>query len=119
MPMPPSENRGLNSPLSRSAARPQVANWKFALRALRSRNYRLFFIGQSVSLIGTWMTQIATSWLVYRLTGSAWLLGIVGLIAHGYGTMSYFFLLLFVGPLMTVGISRLARASTSECAAEI
>jgi MFS family permease len=50
----------------------------FALRALRSRNYRLFFTGQSISLIGTWMTQIATSWLVYRLTGSAWLLGIVG-----------------------------------------
>ncbi|HWY55204.1 MAG TPA: MFS transporter [Terriglobales bacterium] len=56
----------------------QGVAWKFALRALRSRNYRLFFTGQSVSLIGTWMTQIATSWLVYRLTGSAWLLGIVG-----------------------------------------
>jgi MFS family permease len=53
-------------------------SWRFALRALRSRNYRLFFTGQSVSLIGTWMTQIATSWLVYRITGSAWLLGIVG-----------------------------------------
>jgi MFS family permease len=52
--------------------------WKFALRALRSRNYRLFFTGQTVSLIGTWMTQIATSWLVYRLTGSALLLGVVG-----------------------------------------
>jgi MFS family permease len=52
--------------------------WKFALRALRSRNYRLFFTGQTVSLIGTWMTQIATSWLVYRITGSALLLGIVG-----------------------------------------
>jgi len=56
----------------------QGATWKFALRALRYRNYRLFFTGQSVSLIGTWMTQIATGWLVYRLTGSAWLLGIVG-----------------------------------------
>jgi MFS family permease len=47
-------------------------------RALRSRNYRLFFGGQSVSLIGTWITRIATSWLVYRLTGSVLLLGIVG-----------------------------------------
>lgn len=47
-------------------------------RALRSRNYRLFFSGQSVSLIGTWITRIATSWLVYRLTGSALLLGLVG-----------------------------------------
>src|SRR5436853_7244131 len=48
------------------------------LRALRHRNYRLFFGGQSISLIGTWITRIATSWLVYRLTGSELLLGIVG-----------------------------------------
>src|SRR5215211_4288635 len=48
------------------------------LRALRHRNYRLFFAGQSLSLVGTWVTRIATSWLVYRLTGSALLLGIVG-----------------------------------------
>jgi MFS family permease len=48
------------------------------LRALSSRNYRLFFGGQSVSLIGTWITRIATSWLVYRLTGSELLLGVVG-----------------------------------------
>ncbi len=48
------------------------------LRALSHRNYKLFFSGQSISLIGTWMTRIATSWLVYRLTGSAFLLGIVG-----------------------------------------
>lgn len=47
------------------------------LRALRSRNYRLFFAGQSVSLVGTWMQQVAVSWLVYRLTGSAVLLGVV------------------------------------------
>jgi MFS family permease len=47
-------------------------------RALRSRNYRLFFSGQSVSLVGTWITRIATSWLVYRLTDSALLLGLVG-----------------------------------------
>jgi MFS family permease len=48
-----------------------------AWRALRAPNFRLFFSGQSISLIGTWMTRIATSWLVYQLTGSAWLLGIV------------------------------------------
>jgi MFS family permease len=47
-------------------------------RALRHRNFRLFFSGQSVSLIGTWITRIATSWLVYRLTHSAMLLGLVG-----------------------------------------
>jgi MFS family permease len=48
------------------------------LRALESRNYRLFFTGQAISLIGTWMTQLATIWLVYKLTNSAVLLGIVG-----------------------------------------
>jgi MFS family permease len=48
------------------------------LRAFRYRNYRLFFGGQIVSLVGTWITTTATSWLVYRLTGSAWYLGVVG-----------------------------------------
>ncbi|MBP7777605.1 MAG: MFS transporter [Acidobacteria bacterium] len=46
-------------------------------RALRSRNYRLFFIGQGISLIGSWMTRLATAWLVYRLTDSEFLLGLV------------------------------------------
>lgn len=48
------------------------------LRALRHRNYQLFFGGQLISLIGTWMQTVAQSWLVYRLTGSAVLLGFVG-----------------------------------------
>jgi MFS family permease len=47
------------------------------VRALRHRNYRLFFAGQSISLIGTWMQRVAMNWLVYRLTGSAVLLGVV------------------------------------------
>ena len=48
-----------------------------AVRAFRHRNFRLFFCGQSVSLTGSWMTRLATSWLVYRLTGSSLLLGVV------------------------------------------
>jgi MFS family permease len=48
-----------------------------AWRALRHRNFKLFFFGQSISLIGNWMTRLATTWLVYRLTHSALLLGIV------------------------------------------
>lgn len=51
--------------------------WPESLRALRHRNYQLFFAGQLISLIGTWMDQVAESWLVYRLTGSALLLGTV------------------------------------------
>jgi len=46
--------------------------------SLKSRNYRLYFFGQCVSLIGTWMQNVALSWLVYRLTGSVFLLGLVG-----------------------------------------
>lgn len=50
--------------------------------SLRHRNYRLFFAGQSISLIGTWMQKIAVSWLVYRLTGSVFMLGIVSFIGQ-------------------------------------
>src|SRR5579862_2353473 len=55
---------------------------KSSLRALRNRNYRLFIAGQLTSLVGTWMQTVAQSWLVYRLTGSATLLGIVGFAAQ-------------------------------------
>jgi MFS family permease len=68
---------------------------------LRHRNFRLFFSGQSISLIGTWMTRIATSWLVYRLTGSALLLGLVGFM----GQIPTFLLAPFAG----VWVDRLDR----------
>ena len=48
------------------------------LRGFQHRNFRLFFIGQSLTMIGTWMQYIAISWLMYRLTGSAFMLGITG-----------------------------------------
>ncbi len=57
---------------------PPASDFSHAWRALRHRNFRLFFTGQSISLIGTWMTRVATSWLVYRLTKSSLLLGTVG-----------------------------------------
>ena len=68
---------------------------KFVFRALRHRNYRLFFSGQCLSLIGTWMTIIATSWLVYRLTDSVFLLGIVNF----SGRIPSLFLAPFAGAL--------------------
>ena len=79
-------------------------NWEFALRALRARNYRLFFSGQSVSVIGTWMTRVATAWLVYRLTKSAVLLGIVSF----SGQVPAFFL----APIAGVWIDRWDRRRT-------
>lgn len=63
---------GFSKPRQRSKT-----NWRLVARALQHRNYRLFFGGQGISLIGTWMTRVATGWLVYRLTHSAFLLGLV------------------------------------------
>lgn len=65
-------------------------------RALRHRNYRLFFAGQGISLVGTWLTRVATSWLVYRLTGSALLLGLVSFA----GQVPTFLLAPFAGVLI-------------------
>ena len=61
---------------------PNANSFSHAWSALRHRNFRLFFWGQSISLLGTWMTRLATAWLVYRLTHSALLLGIVGFSSH-------------------------------------
>src|SRR5213593_5295337 len=47
-------------------------------RALRHRNFRLYWLGQLVSLIGTWMQSVAQGWLMHRLTGSAFMLGLLG-----------------------------------------
>ena len=77
---------------------------KLIFRALQYRNYRLFVGGQGISLIGTWLTRIATSWLVYRLTGSAFLLGVVGFA----GQIPTFFL----APLAGVLVDRFDRHRT-------
>jgi MFS family permease len=76
-------------------------SWNLLVRALRHRNYRLFFGGQGISLIGTWMTRVATGWLVYRLTGSAFLLGLV--------TFSSQIPILLLGPFAGVWVDRLNR----------
>ncbi|MDQ1316932.1 MAG: hypothetical protein QG588_581, partial [Candidatus Poribacteria bacterium] len=68
---------------------------KQLVRAFRYRNYRLFFSGQFVTLVGMWIQQIALSWLVFRLTDSAFLLGIVGFAAQ----LPSFFLSPFAGVL--------------------
>ncbi len=65
-------------PAPDSAGPSASRDYSHAWRALRHRNFRLFFGGQSISLIGTWMTRVATSWLVYRLTKSPLMLGTVG-----------------------------------------
>src|SRR5579871_2506404 len=77
--MPLSENSGASDPSGEEVATPQPpSRLALAMRSLRHRNFRLFFGGQLISLIGTWMQNIAQAWLVYRLTGSSLLLGTVG-----------------------------------------
>jgi MFS family permease len=78
-----------------------LASISHAWRALRHRNFKLFFFGQSISVIGTWMTRVATSWLVYRMTHSALLLGVVS-----FAGQIVSFLL---GPFAGVWVERLNR----------
>ena len=73
-----------------------ASSLSYAWRALRHRNFRLYFTGQSISLIGTWMTRVAPSWLVYRLTGSALLLGTISFA----GQIPTFLLAPFAGVLV-------------------
>jgi len=72
-----------------------------AWRALRHRNFQLFFFGQSISVIGNWMTRLATSWLVYRLTHSVLLLGVVSFAGQ--------ILSFLLGPFAGVWVERLNR----------
>jgi MFS family permease len=69
-------NKDAISPVGQKSSLPR-SPMSHAWRALRHPNFKLFFTGQSISVIGTWMTRLATSWLVYRMTHSALLLGVV------------------------------------------
>ncbi|TYC51926.1 MFS transporter [Zoogloea oleivorans] len=77
-----------------------VSDWRVPeyLRSLRGRNFRLYFFGQSVSLLGSWIQQVALVWLVYRLTGSAALLGVTTFVSLAPQ--------LFLGPLAGAWIDR-------------
>ena len=81
-------------------------------RSLRHRNYRLYLTGQLVSVCGTWMQQVALSWLVYRLTGSATLLGVVG-----FASQIPIFVLGPVGGVISDRYSCHRVAVWSQCAA--
>ena len=81
-----------------------MSRFAHATRAFRSRNYRLFFLGQGISLIGTWMTRVAAAWLLYRLTKSPASLGIAGFVSQIPS--------LVVGPFAGVWIDRWDRRRT-------
>ena len=79
---------------SRSDSKP-TSGIKSTFRSLRYRNFRLYFSGQSISLIGTWIQRIAIPWLVYDLTGSVFMLGLIGFV----GQIPVFLLAPFAGVL--------------------
>src|ERR1041384_2485912 len=83
--------------------RAELSHLSRLLRAFRHRNYRLFFAGQLISLVGTFLTQVATVWLVYRLTKQPWVLGVVGFAAQ--------IPMFFRGPFGGVWVDRLNRRS--------
>jgi MFS family permease len=60
---------------------PASRPWPTSIRALRHRNFRLYFCGYAISTLGTWIQQVALAWLVYRLSGSAALLGVTSCVA--------------------------------------
>ena len=91
----------VHAPPTPLAAPRAAAPASHAWRALRHRNFKLFFVGQGISVMGTWMTRLATSWLVYRLTQSALLLGTVT-----FAGQIFSFLL---GPVAGVWVERLER----------
>jgi len=90
-----------SAPVSDTQPPPFYASVSHAWRALRHRNFQLFFAGQGTSLIGTWMTRLATGWLVYRLTRSALLLGVVSFAGQIVSSL--------LGPLAGVWVERLDR----------
>ena len=74
----PSSNSTIGNTPGIVSAEAKESRWSVGMRALKHRNFQLFFSGQLISLTGTWMQTVAQSWLVYRLTGSSLLLGSVG-----------------------------------------
>lgn len=112
MPSPPPEPRASadqqeTGPQPVEAARglavgePPPGPWRLTFRALRHRNYRIFLSGQAVSLLGTWMQNLAQSWLVYRLTGSELLVSLVGFFSH--------LPVLLIGPVAGTAADRFSR----------
>lgn len=99
VPTPPDHQEIVAQPLETGPALPR--GWRLTFRALRHRNYRIFLSGQAVSLVGTWMQNVAQSWLVYRLTGSELLVSLVGFFSH--------LPVLVVGPLAGMTADRLSR----------
>jgi MFS family permease len=87
------------------------SKWTVPLRALRHRNFQLFFSGQFISLIGTWMQNVAQAWLVYRLTGSALLLG-----AAGFANQIPVFLMAPFGGIAADRINRQRLVITTQAA---
>ena len=97
-----------------AAPLPGQSRWSVGMRALKHRNFQLFFSGQLISLIGTWMQTVAQSWLVYRMTGSSLLLGSVG-----FASQFPVFLMAPIGGMVADRVSRHRVVVATQTAAMI
>src|SRR5712671_3022682 len=93
--------QNISSPASRANGQPAFSRLRSIVRAMRHRNYRLFFAGQVISLCGTFLTQVAMVWLVYSITNSGKILGFTAFA----GQIPSFIL----GPFAGVWVDRLNR----------
>jgi len=71
-------DKGFRKTENQTSQNNSISRFATTFRSLKHKNFQLFFSGQFVSLTGTWMQSVAQSWLVYRLTGSVVLLGLIG-----------------------------------------
>jgi MFS family permease len=108
-----SDSNGRGGSGERPAAKP-IGRFAAIVRALRHRNFQLFFAGQLISLVGTWMQTVAESWLVYRITGSSLMLGIVG-----FASQVPVFLLSPLGGMVADRYNRHRVVITTQCTAMI
>jgi len=76
-------------------------SWPYSLRALGSPNFRRYYTGQAISMIGTWVQSVAIMWLAYRLSGSTWFTGLIGFLNNAPH--------LFLGPFAGVLGDRISR----------
>src|SRR5689334_9087656 len=95
-----------HNPIETSTAAPKSA-WRNLFRSLSHRNFRLFVSGQLISLMGTWIQQVAMSWLIYKMTHSAYALGLMSFASNAPG--------LFIAPLAGGLSDRLDRRKVMLC----
>jgi MFS family permease len=109
-----SPNPALGDQAGKDLQEPRQSRWSVGMRALKHRNFQLFFSGQMISLVGTWMQTVAQSWLVYEKTGSSLKLGAVG-----FASQIPVFLMAPIGGMVADRVNRHRVVITTQVASMI